>query len=117
MNKYLMIAELKPEDVNKYREMHLTCHKTQFNDQLEAIRNCGCASMMTFVWKNYSLLYAECEGTIEEFFDKLGETPANIKWSAVTSPWFNPDNGVEFLPPLEKVFDLEQQLNGELKPY
>lgn len=117
MNTYLMIAELKPEHVDQYREMHLTCHKTQFSDQLTAIRSCGCKQMMTFVWKNYSLLYAECECTIEEFFEVLEKTDANIKWSAVTAPWFNPENGVTFLPPIEKVFDLEQQLNGELKPF
>ena len=42
MNTYLMIAELKPEHVDQYREMHRTCHKTEFSDQLTAIRNCGC---------------------------------------------------------------------------
>ena len=63
MNTYLMVATLKPEDVEKYRQMHKTCHQTQYSDQLDAIRACGCKQMQTFLWKNYSLLYAECECT------------------------------------------------------
>lgn len=117
MNTYLMIAELKPEDVDKYRQMHKTCHQTEYHDQLDAIKKCGCRQMLTYLWKNYSLLYAETESSIEEFFAALDLEPANIKWSSVTGPWFQPENGVEFLPPLEKIFDLQQQLEGELKPF
>lgn len=120
MNTYLMIAKLKPEDVDKYRMMHKTCHTTEYRDQLDAIKNCGCKQMLTFLWKDYSLLYAECEGTIEEFFEALGETDANKKWSSVTGPWFADKDDPEhrdFIPPLEKIFDLQQQLKGELKPY
>ena len=120
MNRYIMVYELKPEHVDDYRKMHKTAHQSEFKDQLDAIRDAGCTQMMTFLFKNYSVLYVECEDDIDAYFEKLGEYDANTKWQKVTAPWFaaTPSfDGEAKQQPLEKIFDLQQQLNGELKPY
>ena len=120
MYRYIMIYELKPEHVDDYRKMHTEAHKSEFKDQLKAIRDAGSTQMMTFIFNNYSVLYVECDAPIDEYFEKLGEYDANTKWQNVTSPWFatTPSfDGSDKQEPLEKIFDLEQQLEGELKPY
>lgn len=120
MNRYIMIYELKPEHVDDYRKMHKNCHKTEFKNQLAAIRDSDCTQMMTFLYKNWSILYVECEDAIDDMFAKLGEFDANAKWQKVTAPWFavTPSfDGSAKSQPIEKIFDLQQQLKGELKPF
>lgn len=120
MNRYIMVYELKPENVKDYEKMHETCHQTQFKDQLVACKEAGCEQMLTFIFKNYSILYVECEADIDTYFAKLGEFPANEKWQKVTAPWFAavPSfDGSSKMEPIKKIFDLNQQLNGELRAY
>ena len=120
MNRYIMVYELKPEKVDDYRKMHINAHKSEFKDQLDAIRDSNCHQMMTFLYKNCSILYVETEENIDDLFAKLGEFEANTKWQKVTAPWFavTPSfDGSAKSEPIEKIFDLQQQLNGELKPY
>jgi L-rhamnose mutarotase len=100
--------------------MHKNCHLTEFKDQLTAIRGADCTQMITFLYKNYSILYVECEGDIDNMFAKLGKFDANTKWQKVTSPWFASSasfDGSAKSQPIEKIFDLQQQLNGELKSF
>lgn len=120
MNRYVMFYELKPEHVDDYRKMHKTAHESKFKDQLDAIKDAGFNQMITFLWKNYSVLYVECDGDLDEYFAKLGEFPANSRWQKVTAPWFavTPSfDGEVKQAPIEKIFDLQQQLSGELKPF
>jgi L-rhamnose mutarotase len=120
MNRYIMIYELKPEHVDDYRKMHKTAHLTEFKDQLDAIRDSNCQQMMTFLYKNWSILYVETDEEIDALFTKLGEFEANSKWQKVTAPWFatTPSfDGSAKSEPIEKIFDLQQQLKGELKPF
>ncbi len=120
MNRYIMMYELKPENVDDYRQMHKNCHHTEFKDQLDAIRDAGFHQMCTFLFENYSVLYVECDGDIDDYFARLGEFEANTKWQKVTAPWFamTPSfDGNAKQAPIEKIFDLQQQLDGELKPF
>ena len=120
MNSYIMVFELKPEFIDNYRRMHNTCHLAEYKDMLDAIKSSGCKEMKTFLFKNYSILYVECDDEIDVMFSKLGKTDANIKWQKVTDPWFaepSVDESQGESNPVEKIFDLQQQLNGELKQY
>lgn len=119
MNRYVMVYELKPEHVNDYAEMHRNAHLSEFKGQLRAIKDAGAQNCITYIYKNFSILLIECEN-LDRFFERLGQSEENSKWQTHTAPWFAEtpkfDGSVKTVP-IEKIFDMQQQLQGRLTKF
>ena len=107
MKKYLFVIKIKPEHEKEYIDLHLN----PYPEMLAAIRDAGFTKEVLFYYEGQSIVYIECEDgmTHEECDRKLRESAICKKWDTITIPWF------EALPAAcEKIFDLEQQLDGKL---
>ena len=116
MKRYCLVYELKDEHVKDYVEIHENAHKTAWRTQLDALKEAGAENCIVYNYKNLSIIFYECED-IDESFKKLGEIEANQAWQATVAPWFAETprfDGSETVQPVQKIFDLKQQLNGEL---
>jgi|APSaa5957512622_1039677.scaffolds.fasta_scaffold99928_2 L-rhamnose mutarotase len=119
MRRYCLVNELKSENVGDYEEIHKTAHLTHWQSQLEALKEAGAVNCITYIYKNLSILFYECE-EIGESFRKLDTIKENKEWQEVVLPWFanspkfdgNDDSGEA-----RKVFDLKQQLEGYLDEF
>ncbi len=109
MKKYLLVIEVKPEFAKEYVDIHLN----PWREMLEAIRDGGYTKEVIFYHKNQSIIYFECpdDTTFEECNERVRATDICKKWDVTVCPWFAADPVV-----CEKIFDLEQQLEGTLKP-
>ena len=119
MKKYCMINELKEENVKDYVDIHKNAHLTGWKTQLEALKAAGAENCIVYLYKNLSILIYECED-IEESFSRLGKIEANIKWQTTVAPWFKGTpkfDGTQKVQSLEKIFDLNQQLQGKLEEF
>ena len=109
MNKrYCLIIEVK----EPYIEEYIKIHKEPWREMLEAIRESGIKDEIIYFHKNQSIIFMECED-FEASNLKLRATDVCKKWDDKLVPWFEED-GVYFP---EKIFDLNQQLIGELLDY
>ena len=108
MKKYLLAMEIKPE----FEKEYIDIHHNPWREMLEAIKEAGYTKEALFWFKGYSLIYLECpdDTTHEECDARLRATDVCKKWDITVSPWCA-------AAPItcEKIFDLEQQLEGELK--
>ena len=110
MKKYLCIVEIKPE----FREEYIALHKNPWREMLEAIRDAGYTKEVIYYYKDQSIIYLECpdDTTHEECDKRLRATDVCKKWDLTVCPWFSTTKP----EPMEKIFDLNQQLDGELLP-
>jgi len=106
MKKYCIIIEVKPE----CEEAYIHIHNHPWREMLEAIREAGFVNEVIYYHKNQSIIFLECEDH-DACNAKLRVTEICKKWDATVCPWFAAD---PVLPP--KIFDLNQQLDGELLP-
>ncbi len=108
MKKYLAVIEIKPE----FEKEYIAIHKDPWQEMLEAIRAAGYTNEAIFYYKNQSIIYLECpdDKTHEECDRVLRETDVCKKWDLTVCPWFAAKPHM-----CEKIFDLNQQLNGDLK--
>lgn len=107
MNKYLIIIKVKPEN----REEYINIHKDPWREMLEAIRDAGFVNEVIWYFEDQSIIYLECED-LNNCDAALRATEICKKWDVTVCPWFAADPVVG-----EKIFDLNQQLNGSLQPY
>jgi L-rhamnose mutarotase len=116
MRWYCLVNELKPEHVKDYVKIHETAHLTEWKTQLKALKEAGAQNCITYIFKNYSILFYQCED-IDKSFEALGRIEDNNRWQAHIASWFanSPKfDGSEKAQPLKKIFDLNEQLNGFL---
>lgn len=108
MKKYLMVVEVKPEHLQEYIDIHVNV----WQEMLEAIHEAGYTNEAIWIYKNQSIIYLECpdDKTHEELNAAVRETEVCKKWDITTGPWFASDFTI-----CPKVFDLTQQLAGELR--
>ena len=104
MKRYLMIIEVKPECKEEYIEIH----KNPWREMLEAIKEAGFYNELIWYYDNKSIIYLECDDH-DEANAKLRATEVCKRWDEVMIPRFVKE---PVMP--EKIFDLNQQLNGEL---
>ena len=105
--KYLFVIKIKPE----HQEDYIGLHKDPYPEMLRAIKDAGFTKEVLFFFEGQSIVYVECGGgmSYEECDRRLREQDICKKWDAAVGPWF------EAQPVLcEKIFDLEQQLEGGL---
>lgn len=108
MKKYLCVIDVKPE----YRDEYVDIHKQPWMEMLEAIRDVGYVNEVIFYHKDQSIIYLECpdDETHEELNRRLRDTEVCGKWDATVGPWLAAEPVM-----CEKIFDLNQQLEGELR--
>jgi len=108
MKKYLLVVEVKPEHLQDYIDIHIGV----WPEMLEAIRSAGYTNELIWIYKNQSIIYLECpdDAEYDELNAKLRETDVCKKWDITVGSWF--EGGFTQCP---KVFDLNQQLEGELR--
>ena len=108
MKKYLMVVEVKPEHLQEYIDIHLEA----WPEMLEAIRDAGYTNEAIWIYKNQSIIYIECpdDKDNDELNAILRSTDVCKKWDITVGPWFATD-----FVSCPKVFDLNQQLAGELR--
>ncbi|MBN1624138.1 MAG: L-rhamnose mutarotase [Clostridia bacterium] len=106
--RYCLIIEVK----EPYIEEYIKIHKEPWREMLEAIRDSGIDDEIIYFHKNQSIIFMECED-FEASNLKLRSTDVCKRWDDKLVPWFE-DVDIAFP---EKIFDLNQQLDGELLDY
>jgi len=106
MKKYLMIIHVKPE----CRDEYIDIHKNPWPEMLRAIRDAGFVNEAIWYYNDQSIIYLECPDH-DDCNAKLRATEVCKKWDIMQIPRFIGD---PVMPP--KIFDLVQQLDGELLP-
>jgi L-rhamnose mutarotase len=105
MHKHLMVIKVKPE----CRDIYVSTHKNPWREMLEAIRDAGFYNELIWYFEDHSIIYFECEGDYNAANAKLREADVCKKWDLEMIPRFAAD---AVMP--EKIFDLQQQLQGSL---
>jgi L-rhamnose mutarotase len=106
--KYCLIIEVR----EPYIEEYIKIHKEPWREMLEAIRDSGISEEIIYFHKNQSIIFMECED-FEASNLKLRSTDVCKRWDDKLVPWFE-DVDIAFP---EKIFDLNQQLEGKLLDY
>ena len=104
MKKYLIIIKVNPENQKEYTDIH----KAPWRDMLVAIREAGFKNEVIWYYENQSIIYLECDD-LEACDARLRATDICKRWDVTVCPWFAADP----VQP-EKIFDLNQQLDGVL---
>ena len=113
--RYCMVIEIKEEYVDDY----VNIHKNAWKELLKTEKSCGIKEELIWIYKNLSIIYIECDD-INQVFKAIGSDEIEKKWDITVSPWFKEPqslDGSEEIKTLEKIFDLNQQLEGELEPF
>ncbi|MDR0519000.1 MAG: L-rhamnose mutarotase [Clostridiales Family XIII bacterium] len=110
MARYLCVIEVKPE----HREEYIAIHKEPWREMLRAIRDAGYTDEAIWYYKDQSIIYLETPDgvTHEEADARLRSTDICKKWDITVCPWFAAEPAMA-----PKIFDLNQQLDGELEDY
>lgn len=115
LNHYCIVLEVKEEFLDEYKDMH----RNPWRGVLKAIKKSGAENLLIWSYKNFSIIFFECED-INKFYKKYNEVDIVKKWHAMIKPWLiesPPIDGSEEIKPLEKIFDVNQQIKGNLKPF
>ena len=113
--RYCLVIELKPEHVKEYCDIH----RRPWPEILQAIRDAGAKELLIWNYKNISIVYYECDD-LDALYAKLGRLEVTKRWNATVGPWFAASptlDGSGAVGSCEKIFDLRQQLKGELGAY
>ena len=108
MRKYLVVIAVNP----KYREEYVAIHQAPWREMLLAIREAGYTNEAIFYHRDQSIIYLEChDDTSHEACNaRLRSTEICKKWDVTVCPWFAEEPVI-----CEKIFDLNQQIDGTLK--
>lgn len=106
--RYCLIIEVKAEHIEEYIQIH----KEPWREMLEAIRESGIKDEIIYFHNKQSIIFMECDD-FEYCNAKLRATEVCKKWDEKLVPWFE-EVSIAFP---EKIFDLNQQLAGQLLEY
>jgi len=106
MKKYLIVIKVKPE----FRDEYIEIHKNPWREMLEAIREAGFKNEVIWYFEDQSIVYLECDDH-DECNARLRASEVCKRWDIEMAPRF----AAEPVMP-EKIFDLNQQLDGTLLP-
>jgi len=117
MRKYCIVGEIKPEYLDEYIKKHKHLHQSEHKELLNVIKKSGVKNEVIFMYKNLAIIYFEAED-LSKSYDLQSKFEVTGRWNKVMAPMFASDYGFgkdpEKLEGLEKIFDLQEQLNGEL---
>ena len=117
--RYLQVNELKPEMVEAYKNAHQTMHLGEWKEQLDVLKKGGAEECIVYQYNNLAIMIYECD-YIAESFSRLGQDPRRPAWDRFTVPMFANApkfDGTGEIPHALKIFDLNEQLNGELTEF
>ena len=115
LKRYCFVIELKEEYVQDYIDIH----KNPWREILEAINSADVKELLIWNFRNYSIVYYEC-GDINKVYKKLGQLDVVKRWNETVGPWFKKAptlDGSGEVATCEKIYDLKQQLQGQLEQY
>ena len=113
--RYCFVIEINEDQMEDY----VAIHKDPWKETLEGLKAAGADELVIYRYKNFSILFYECED-INEVYRKSGATDTCVRWNErlknayKVSPSIDGSDDVETL---EKIFDLNQQLAGKLEQY
>jgi L-rhamnose mutarotase len=85
---------------------------------LSIIKDSGVREEVVFMHGNLAIIFYEAED-LNECYKRQGTTEIAMRWNALMGPMFASSyvfNVADRLPVLEKVFDLNEQLEKKLNP-
>ena len=106
MKKYLIVIKVKPE----FRDEYIEIHKNPWREMLEAIREAGFKNEVIWYFEDQSIIYLECDDH-DECNARLRASEVCKRWDVEMAPRFVAEPAMP-----EKIFDLNQQLDGTLLP-
>lgn len=106
MKKYLMVIKVRPE----CREAYVAIHQNPWPEMLAAIRDAGFVNEAIWYFEDQSIIYLECEDH-DACNARLRATEVCKRWDLEMVPRFAAEPVMA-----EKIFDLNQQLEGQLLP-
>jgi L-rhamnose mutarotase len=118
MAKYCIVGEVKPDRLEEYKRLHRDIHKGPYRELLNVIKNSGVKEEAVFIYKNLAIIFYETED-LDRCYERQGRSEIAKKWNELMAPMFASSyefNVAKKLPVLEKVFDLNEQLEGRLNP-
>lgn len=116
MAKYCIVGEVKPGYLEEYKKLHREIHRGPYRELLNVIKESGVKEEAVFMHGNLAIIFYEAED-IDLCYKRQGSAEAAKRWNELMAPMFDSSykfNVSEKLPVLEKVFDLNEQLEGEL---
>jgi L-rhamnose mutarotase len=118
MAKYCIVGEVKQEFLEEYKRQYKKIHKGPYKELLKVIKESGVEEETVFMHKNLAIIFYEAED-LNRCYERQGSAEVAQEWNRLMSPMFASSyrfNVSEKLPVLEKVFDLNEQLEGRLNP-
>jgi L-rhamnose mutarotase len=118
MAKYCIVGEVKQEYLEKYKKLHREIHKGPYRELLNVIKDSGVKEEAVFIYRNLAIIFYEAED-LDRCYEKQAGAGVAKQWNTLMAPMFTSSyefNVSEKLPVLEKVFDLNEQLEGRLNP-
>lgn len=119
MKRYCMVNVVNQEFLEEYKEAHLN----PWRELLESIRNAGTREELIYIYKNLAIIFIECED-IGQYMEKFANSKVGDKWMKkmaclLSENDFADETGKtkKVTGGLEKIFDLNQQLDGKLDQY
>jgi len=118
MKKYCIVGKLKPECVDDYIEKHQTLHTSEYKELLTVIKDSGVEQEAVFIQGSMIVIYFEADD-LDSSYQQQAKSKIIQKWNQLMEPMFAGDYDFNkeqtTLPVLTKIFDLNEQLAGELK--
>ena len=117
MKRYCLVLELKEEFIDQYCDIH----RNPWPELLEAIKENGAKELIIWNYKNLSIVYYECED-IDFLYEKLNKLEITEKWDDIIKKdvafkkTFDIDSEGKIIT-CEKIFDLNQQIEGKLEQF
>ena len=115
MKRYCLVLELNEEYTDDYCDIH----RNPWPELLDSLKENGAKELLLWNYKNFSIVYYECDD-IDALYEKLNKLDVTKKWNAVMGPYFKEslpvDSEGKFIT-CEKIFDMNQQLNGKLEQF
>jgi L-rhamnose mutarotase len=112
MNKYCVVLEIKPEYLEDYKEVH----RHVWKDLLKSIKDSGVKEEVMFFYKNLAIVYFEADDLNKSYEIQRKSVELEKGWDDLVGPWISKGEykpGTYELDFLEKVFDLNEQLEEE----
>ena len=113
--RYCLINVINEEYVKDYKELH----RNPWKEILDAIKIVGVKELLIWNYKNLAIIYFECED-IDRVYTELEELNVVNKWNNTLKPWLQESPVIDIpgkIVTLDKIFDLNEQLNGNLTNY
>jgi L-rhamnose mutarotase len=115
MKRYCFVIEINEDQMEDY----VAVHKNPWKDTLRLLKEAGAEELVIYRYGNFSILFWQAED-LNEVYRKWGETETCKKWNARLAKAYKVSpsiDGSQDVETLEKIFDLNQQLNGKLEQY